>query len=62
MSSLIILPEFLDFALYSHKVVSPLQSEAVPHEGVFFSQAMTFLEKPYKRVEMVVTPPVSFQH
>ena len=61
MSSLIILSEFLDFALYSHKVLSLLQSEAVPHEGVP-SQAKTFLEESYKRVEMVVTPPVSFQH
>ena len=37
---IIILSESLDFALYSHKVVSLLQSEAVPHEGVH-SQAKT---------------------
>ena len=34
MSFLTILSEFLDFALYTHKVVSLLQSEAAPHEGV----------------------------
>ena len=61
MSSLIILNKFSDFALYSHKVGSLLAIGNCPHEGVP-SQAKTFLEEPSKRVETVVTPPVSFQH
>ena len=61
MSSSIILPEFWDFALYSHKVISLLQSEVVPCEEVP-SQAKIFLqENSYKGVDMVVTPPVSIQ-
>ena len=61
MSSFIILSKFLYFALHTHKVVSLLQSEAVPHEGVS-SQAKAFLEESCNRVEMVVTPPESFQN
>ena len=53
--SLILLSEFLQVTLYSHKVLSLLQSEAGPQR-----ECQDHFTR--ESVEMAVTPPVSFQN